>query len=156
MPVSCRPSQPAELPQPAVAAAYLGGLALVGRVDPVLDQVAGLGLDHGLVHGCSPSWWSCARVVLDGGGSDLAEQDVAADGPGLELDVVLALLRGSDALDVRADGAGDGVDVGPHRGAAGDADLDVAAGALEADAAAPGGPDGEVAAARGQGDVVVR
>ena len=87
--------------------------------------------------------------------SDLGQDDVAADGPGLELDVVLALLRGSDALEVGADLAGDGVDVGPDRRTGRDPDADVAAGALGADPAAPGRADGEVAAAGGQRDVVV-
>src|SRR3954451_8630441 len=87
--------------------------------------------------------------------SDLGQDDVAADGPGLELDVVLALLRGSDALDVGADLAGDGVEVGPDRRAGRDADADVAARALGADPAAPGRADGQVTAAGRQRDVVV-
>src|SRR6478736_3984307 len=87
--------------------------------------------------------------------SDLGQDDVAADGPGLELDVVLSLLRGPDALEVGADLAGDGVDVGPDRRTGRDPDVDVAAGALGADPAAAGGPDGQVATARGQRDVVV-
>src|SRR4029077_7798330 len=87
--------------------------------------------------------------------SDLGQDDVAADGPGLELDVVLPLLRGPDALDVGADLAGDGVEVGPDRSAGRDPDVDVATGALGADPAATGGADREVAAARGQRDVVV-
>ena len=72
--------------------------------------------------------------------SDLGQDDVAADGPGLELDVVLPLLRSPDALEVGADLAGDGVDVGPDRRTGRDPDVDVAAGALGADPAAAGGP----------------
>src|SRR5262245_16424529 len=82
---------------------------------------------------------------------DFVQRDVAADGAGLELDVLLTFLRGSDALDVRADGAGDGVDVGPDRRAGRDADLQVAARALEADAAAACVGDVDVSAAGGQG-----
>src|SRR5580765_8764676 len=87
--------------------------------------------------------------------SDLGQDDVAADGPGLELDVVLPFLRRTDALEVRADLAGDGVDVGPDRRTGRDSDADVAAGSLGADPATPGRADGEVAAAGGQGDVAV-
>src|SRR5262245_29097850 len=94
-------------------------------------------------------------VALVDGWSDFDQGDVAADRAGLELDVLLAFLGGSDALELRADGAGDGVDVGPHRGAGRDADLQVAARALEADAATACGADADVAAAGGQRDVGV-
>src|SRR4051794_29231971 len=87
--------------------------------------------------------------------SGLGQRDVAADGAGLELDVVLAVLGGSDALDARADPAGDRVDVGPDGGARRDADLDVAAGALGADLAPARRTDRQVAAAGGQRDVGV-
>src|SRR5207342_560338 len=119
-----RGSQPAQLADLPGATPHAAGLLLtVGRVDPVLDQVAGLCLDHGGVHGRTPF----GGVVV---WSDLGQDDVAADGPGLELDVVLPLLGGSDALDVGADLAGDGVEVGPDRSAGRDPDVDVAAGAL--------------------------
>src|SRR5436309_15941622 len=88
--------------------------------------------------------------------SGLGQRDVAADRAGLELDVVLAVLGCSDALDAGADAAGDRVDVGPDGGARRDADLDVAAGALRADPAPARRTDGQVAAARGQRDVRVR
>jgi hypothetical protein len=47
-------SQPDQSAQPAMATAVVDGLPAMLRVDPVLDQVAGLGLDHGLVHGGVP------------------------------------------------------------------------------------------------------
>src|SRR4051794_16624372 len=106
--------------------------------------------------------WSFSRLGRSGGGwwvvgvwSDLLQDDVAADGPGFELDVVLPLLGGADALDVGADLAGHGVDVGPDRGTGRDPDAHVAAGPLGADPTAPSRADGQVAAAGRQRDVVV-
>src|SRR3954454_20947685 len=96
-------------------------------------------------------WW----VVDVGVWSDLLQDDVAADGPGFELDVVLPLLGGADALDVGADLAGHGVDVGPDRGTGRDPDAHVAAGTLGADPTAPSRADGQVAAAGRQRDIVV-
>src|SRR4051794_28677231 len=81
------------------------------------------------------------------GWADLRQDDVAAGGAGLKLDVVLAVLGCSDTLDVGADRAGDRVDVGPDGRARRDADPDVAAGALGADLALARRTDGEVAAA---------
>src|SRR4051812_11086933 len=157
MPVGGRPclSQPAQAAEPPVVASYVGGARPVRRLDAVLDQVAGLGLDDGLVHDvllCSLMGAWSGWVV----GSDFAQRDVAADGAGLEFDVLLTLLGGADALDVGAHGAGDGVDVGPDRGAGRDADAKVAAGAFDADPAAPDRADAQVSAAGGQGDVGVR
>src|SRR3712207_3522506 len=54
--------------------------------DPFGDLVVGLGLDEGAVHGVL-----LVLVVLVACWSDLAEDDVARDGLGAELDVVLTL-----------------------------------------------------------------
>ena len=48
-------SQPARCAQPAMATAGVGGLPGTCRADPILDQIAGLGLDDGLFHGGVPS-----------------------------------------------------------------------------------------------------
>lgn len=47
-------SQPAQTTQPAMATAVVDRLPAMRHVDPVLNQVAGLGLDDGLVHGGVP------------------------------------------------------------------------------------------------------
>lgn len=47
-------SPPDQSAQPAMATAVVDGLPAMCHVDPVLDQVAGLGLDDGLVHGGVP------------------------------------------------------------------------------------------------------
>src|SRR6478609_2936794 len=92
---------------------------------------------------------SCEWVV----GSDLGEDDVAADGAGPDLDVVGAGLGLPGAVEAGADRAGDRGDVGPDGYAGRHADPDVAGRSLGADLAPVRPVDDQVAGAGGERDL---